>query len=180
MEEVDTAMRAAAAFVERAVDEPRIQTVLDELRKLAIDSNNRDTSMDEKITHIKHQATSIGSSASTASYASVLGRQSTASSTTGGAPISLSMNMPPAMPKQGQTPYNKHNEIVIKLQDETASEALEGKTPVEMTAMVNGFIKSMDTMRKPVARQGDLEAVISTSWRRTRRRHTLYEKASSG
>lgn len=54
-EEAAAALRAGVAFVERAIDEPRMQTVLDEVRKLAINTNNRDTSMDEKITHIKHQ-----------------------------------------------------------------------------------------------------------------------------
>ncbi len=139
------ALRAATVFVERAIEEPKIQTVLDEVRKLATDSSNRDFSIDEKITHIKHQAASLGSSPSTASYASVLGRSSTASSTTGGVPI-----IPPAMPKQGQAPYNKLNEIIVKLQDETANKALEGKTPSAMTTMVNDFIKSTDTTRKPI------------------------------
>ncbi|KAF6238672.1 hypothetical protein HO173_003178 [Letharia columbiana] len=145
MDEVAAALRAAVAFAERANDEPKIQTVLDEVRKLAIDSSNRDSNMEEKITHIKHQAASLGSNTSAASYASVLGRSSTSSSTTGGIPI-----VPPAMPKQGQAPYNKLNEIIVKLQDETASKALEGKTPSEMTMMVNGYIKSTDTTRKPV------------------------------
>lgn len=143
--EVVAALRAAVAFAEKAIEEPKIQTVLDEVRKLAIDSSNRDTQMEEKITHIKHQATSLGSSPSIASYASVLSRSSTGSSTSGGASI-----MPPAMPKQGQAPYNKLNEIMVKLQDDTASKALKGKTPIEMTAMVNDFIKSMNTTRKPI------------------------------
>lgn len=148
-DEVAVALRAAAGFIGRATKEPKIQTVLDEVRKLAIESNDRDTDMNEKITHIKHQAASIGSaSSSIASYASVLGRSSsTSSSTTGGVPLPIP---PPAMPKQGQSQYNKQNEIVVKLQDETASKALEGKTPAEMTAIVNGHIKSMDTTRKPI------------------------------
>lgn len=58
--------------------------------------------------------------------------------------------MPPAISKQGQAPYNKLNEIVVKLQDDTANKALEGKTPLEMTRMVNDFIKSTDTTRKPI------------------------------
>lgn len=82
--DVVPALRAAAAFAEKAIEEPKIQTVLDEVRKLAIDSSNRDTNMEEKITHIKHQAASLGSSPSMTSYASVLGRSSIASSTTGG------------------------------------------------------------------------------------------------
>ena len=99
VEEAAVALRAGIAFVERAIDEPRMQTVLDEVRKLAIDTNNRDSSMDEKITHIKHQTTSIGSNTSTASYASVLGRQPATSSINGGVP--LPFPMPTAMPKQG-------------------------------------------------------------------------------
>ncbi|KAF6238843.1 hypothetical protein HO173_003350 [Letharia columbiana] len=59
MDEVAAALRAAVAFAERANDEPKIQTVLDEVRKLAIDSSNRDSNMEEKITHIKHQAASL-------------------------------------------------------------------------------------------------------------------------
>lgn len=55
VEEAAAALRAGVAFIERAIDEPRMQTVLDEVRKLAINTNNRDTSMDENITHIKHQ-----------------------------------------------------------------------------------------------------------------------------
>ncbi len=143
-QEVVAALRAATVFAERAIEEPKIQTVLDEVRKLAIDSSTRDHDMEEKITHIKHQAASLGSSPAV-SYASILGRSSNAPSTTAGVPI-----MPPAMPKQGQTPYNKLNEIIVKLQDETANKALEGKTPSEMTALVNNFIKSTEPTRKPI------------------------------
>lgn len=144
-DEVAAALRAAMGFADKATKEPKLQTVLDEVRKLAIESNNRETDINEKITHIKHQATSLGSTPSIASYASVLGRSSTASSTTGGAPLPI---LPPAMPKQGQSPYNKQNEIVIKLQDQTASKALEGKTTAEMTTIVNGYIQSTDISRK--------------------------------
>ena len=54
------------------------------------------------------------------------------------------------MPKQGQTPYNKLNEIIVKLQDETANKALKGKTPSAMITMINDFIKSTDTTRKSI------------------------------
>ena len=56
--EVGAALKAVAAFIGKATEEPKLQTVLDEVRKLANDSNERDTHMDEKITHIKHQAAS--------------------------------------------------------------------------------------------------------------------------
>ena len=38
----------------------------------------------------------------------------------------------------------------MKLHDEAANKALEGKTPGEMTTMINGHIKSTDPTRKPV------------------------------
>ena len=53
-EEVTKAIDAMVAFVDRATEEPKIQTVLDEVRKLAIDTNNRETSIEEKVTYIKH------------------------------------------------------------------------------------------------------------------------------
>ena len=59
------------------------------------------------------------------------------SSITGEASLSI---LSPAMPKQGQSPYNKQNEIVIKLQNQTASKALEGKTTAEITTIINGYI----------------------------------------
>lgn len=46
-------MWAIVAFIERATTEPKIQTILDKIRKLAMDTSNRDTNMDEKITQIK-------------------------------------------------------------------------------------------------------------------------------
>ena len=75
----------------------------------------------------------------------MLGRSSTIFSTIGGAPLSI---LPPVMLKQRQSPYNKQNEIVIKLQDQTASKALEGKTIAEMTTIVNGYIQSTNISRK--------------------------------
>ena len=54
------------------------------------------------------------------------------------------------MPKHGQTPYNKDNKIVIKLQDATTYKALKEKQPKEITELVNEYIKKMDTGRKPI------------------------------
>ena len=105
-----TVLRTVTVFVERVIEESKIQTILDEVRKLAIDSSNRDFSIDEKITHIKHQAASLKSSPSTVNYVSVLSRFSTASSITKEIFI-----ISPTIPKQEQALYNKLNEIIIKL-----------------------------------------------------------------
>ena len=137
VKEIAAALTAATEFIERATEEPNIQTVLDEVRKLALESNNRDACIDEKITHIKCQtATSTGSIPSDTSYANVLGRASTAFSLTS------------TMSKQSQTLYNRMNEITIRLQDENADKALKGKTPQKMTEMVNDYIRIMDPKRK--------------------------------
>ena len=53
------------------------------------------------------------------------------------------------MPMQGQAPYNRLNEIIVKLQDEAANKVLERKTPAEMTGLVNEYIKSIDTRGNP-------------------------------
>ena len=144
-EEVAKAIQAIIRFVDRAVEEPKIQTVLDKVRKLAIDTNARETSIEEKVTYIKQQGSSIAGSSTRSSYASVLSQPSTASFSEGGVPI-----QPPPIPKHGQAPYNKDNEIVIKLQDATANKVLEGKPPQEMTDLVNEYIKKMDSKRKPI------------------------------
>lgn len=68
--EVAVALSAAAGSVERATAEPDIQTVLDNVRRLTVVTNNRDTSMEEKLTPIKRVATSIGSYSSVAGYPS--------------------------------------------------------------------------------------------------------------
>ncbi len=144
LEEVIAAMKAAVVYIDRTTTEPKVQTTLDEIRKLAVDTSNRVTNMDEKITQIKHQAASSTGTSSGASYASILSR----ASMPGGVPLPPFSN--PIPPHQGNTPYSKNNEIVIKLQDETANKALEKKTPQEMTKLVNDFIKSIDTTRKDI------------------------------
>lgn len=68
------------AFIDQATAKSKIQTVLEKVRKLVIDSNNRNISIEEKVTHLKHQAFSIASSSVRFSYASVLGQASTTSS----------------------------------------------------------------------------------------------------
>ena len=143
-EEVAKAIEAMVQFVNRAMEEPKIQTVLDEVRKLAIDTNAREISIEEKVTCIKQQASSTAGSSTRSSYASVLGQPSTASFSEGGVPIQ------PPIPKRNQAPYNKDNEIVIKLQDEIANKVLEGKRPQEMTDLVNEYIKNTDDKRKPI------------------------------
>ncbi len=100
--------------------------------------------MDKKITQIKYQAASSTGISSGASYASILSRVSMP----GGVPLPPFSN--PIPPYQGNTPYSKNNEIVIKLQDETANKVLEKKTPQEITKLVNDFIKSIDTTRKDI------------------------------
>ena len=95
-DEVAAALRAIMRFADKVIKELKLQTVLDEIQKLAIKSNNRETDINEKITYIKHQATSLESIPSIASYASVLDRSSTTSSTTEGAPLSI---LPSVMPK---------------------------------------------------------------------------------
>lgn len=175
-EEVAKAIGSVLAFIDQATAEPKIQTVLEEVRKLAIDSNNRDISIEEKVTHIKHQASSIASSS-----ASVLGRASTTSSQVGG--VLLATQQP--VPRPGQSPYNKNNEIVIKLQDETANKALEGKKPEEMTALVNEHIKNMDDKRKQVrtARRlgsGDISVIAANEEEATAlREHSEWMKRLS-
>ena len=109
--------------MDRAIEEPKIQTVLDEVRKLAIDTNNRETSIEEKVTYIKHQTSSNTSGSMRSSYSSILSQPSTASASSGGIPL---LTQAP-MPKHGQTPYNKDNKIVIKLQDVTVYKVLEEK-----------------------------------------------------
>ena len=126
--EVAAALNAVAAFIGKATEEPKLQTILDEVRKLANDSNERDTHMDEKITHIRHQAASKNVIFPIPSYASVLNRSA------GGVPPPF---LSSATSKQGQYKYNKANEIVVKLHDEAVNKALEGKTPGEMTTMIN-------------------------------------------
>ena len=68
-----------------------------------------------------------------------------------GMPASLSeggVPIQPSVPKRSQAPFNKDNEIVIKLQDATANKVLEGKRPQEMTNLVNEYSKKMDDKRK--------------------------------
>ena len=92
-DEIAVALRAAMGFADKTIKEPKLQTVLDEIQKLVIESNNRETDINEKITHIKHQVISLESTLSIASYVSVLDRLSTAFSITEEAslPILLSI-----------------------------------------------------------------------------------------
>ena len=71
-EEVTKAIDAIVAFVDRVIEEPKIQIVLDEVRKLAIDTNNRETSIEEKVTYIKYQILSNISGSIRSSYSSIL------------------------------------------------------------------------------------------------------------
>ena len=103
-DEVAAALRATIGFANKIIKELKFQIVLDEIRKLVIKSNNRETDINEKITHIKHQVISLESTPSIASYVSVLSRSSTASSTTERAPLSILLSI---IPKQRQSLYNK-------------------------------------------------------------------------
>ena len=76
-DEIAVALRAAIRFANKIIKELKLQIVLDEIRKLVIKSNNREIDINEKITYIKHQATSLESIPSIVSYASVLSRSST-------------------------------------------------------------------------------------------------------
>ena len=135
IETVMAALRAAAAYIERIHQEPRIQTVLEEVRKLASDTCKRDTEIEEKITHIKHQ------SRSNAFPPSLCQRVGTRSGLSG-----LHTNRPPQsgmpVPIHGQAPYNKMNETIVKIHDEAASKALQKKTPAAMTSLVNEYIRN--------------------------------------
>ena len=83
-DEIAVALRAAMGFVDKVIKELKLQIVLDEVRKLVIESNNREIDINEKITYIKYQAISLGSILSIASYVSVLGRLSIVFSITEG------------------------------------------------------------------------------------------------
>lgn len=68
-EEIVKALNASLIFLERVSKEFKIQTMLDEVRKLALNISNRDSCIEEKVTQIKHQALSIESVSSISSYA---------------------------------------------------------------------------------------------------------------
>ena len=53
-DEIAAALRTTMRFADKIIKELKLQIVLDEIRKLAIKSNNRETDINEKITHIKH------------------------------------------------------------------------------------------------------------------------------
>ena len=95
-DEVAVALRAIMRFADKVIKELKLQIVLDEVRKLVIESNNRETDINEKITHIKHQAISLESTPSIVSYVSVLSRSSIIFSIIEGASLSI---LPPAMSK---------------------------------------------------------------------------------
>ena len=92
-DEIAAALRAAMGFADKAIKEFKLQTVLDEVQKLVIESNNREIDINEKITYIKHQAISLESTLSIASYASVLSRSSTVSSIIEGASLSILLSV---------------------------------------------------------------------------------------
>ncbi len=54
LEEVIAAIKAAVAYIDRTTTEPKVQTTLDEIRKLAVDTSNRVTNIDKKIIQIKY------------------------------------------------------------------------------------------------------------------------------
>ena len=94
-DEVAVALRAIIRFADKVIKEPKFQIVLDEIRKLAIKSNNRETDINEKITHIKHQVISLESTLSIASYVSVLSRSSIVFSIIEGASLSILLSVIP-------------------------------------------------------------------------------------
>ena len=53
-DEIAAALRAVIRFADKTIKELKLQIVLDEIRKLVIKSNNRETDINEKITYIKH------------------------------------------------------------------------------------------------------------------------------
>ena len=68
------ALRTIIAFIKRAIEEFKLQTILDEICKLIFDSNQRDSYMNKNIIYIKHQAASKNVVSLNISYISVLDR----------------------------------------------------------------------------------------------------------
>ena len=139
-------LRALVAFTEQTIQEPRIQTVLDEVRKLARETTTRDNAIDEKLTIIKNQPVgSYTSSAATASsWAGVANRlrdsqftYSSPSSSIGGVQI------PP-------TPYNKNTEIIVRMNDKEASKANAAKEPRVLAEKVNQYIRNNKISTKDI------------------------------
>ncbi|KAI4120970.1 MAG: hypothetical protein LQ347_006992 [Umbilicaria vellea] len=139
-------LRALVAFTEQTIQEPRIQTVLDEVRKLARETTTRDNAIDEKLTIIKNQPAGsyTTSSAATTSWAGVANRlrdsqftYSSPSSSIRGAPI------PP-------TPYNKNTEIIVRMNDKEASKANAAKEPRELAEKVNQYIRNNKISTKDI------------------------------
>ena len=139
-------LRALVAFTEQTTQEPRIQTVLDEVRKLARETTARDNAIDEKLTIIKNQpAGSYTSSAATASsWAGVANRLRDSQFTYSSPSSSISgAQIPPI-------PYNKNTEIIVRINDKEASKANAAKEPRVLAEKVNQYIRNNKISTKDI------------------------------
>ncbi len=120
-------LQASQAFIDKTKQEPNNHVLLDEIRKAADASARRETFIEEQITVIKNSTPT-----SKPTYANVASQGATWKSTSG---ISSSANPISA-------PYNKANEIVIKLNDKNSVTALSTQSPENILRDINHYLQA--------------------------------------
>ena len=120
-------LQASLAFIEKTKQEPNNHVLLEEIRKAADASIRRKTFIEEQITAIKNSKPT-----SNQSYANVASQGAARKSATG---IPPSVN--PISP-----PYNKANEIVIKLNDKDSTTALSTQSPENTLRDINHYLQA--------------------------------------
>lgn len=120
-------LQASQAFIEKTKYEPNNHVLLDEIQKAADASARRETFMKEQITAIKNSSPTTKQS-----YADITSRGAAQKATTG-VPFTTNSNSPP---------YNKANEIVIKLNDKDSVTALSNQSPENILQDINHFLQA--------------------------------------
>lgn len=120
-------LQASQAFIEKTKQEPNNHVLLDEIRKAPDASARRETFIEEQITVMKNSTP-----ASKPTYANIASQGATRKSTSG---ISSSVNPISA-------PYNKANEIVIKLNDKDSVIAFSIQSSENILRDINHYLQT--------------------------------------